>query len=144
MCATWCGRAAADGVPAPPVPDDGQPAEHPLVDEPQLALAVQAHPHPQVPLGGGVQGLHQQLAAHPEVHEQGLVGVELEPQVLAPAHRVDGDGPPQPGRQIRGTGQVAAHRPGVQDLDGAEPGADHPAHEAAPHHLDLGQLGHGL
>ena len=64
-----------------PALGDGQPPEHPLVDEAQLELgcAGEQEADPQVLLVGDDGRLHQHLAAHPEVTEQRVSVVEGEP-----------------------------------------------------------------
>ncbi len=95
-----------------------------------------------MPLAVGVRGAQEHLAAHAEVRQQRLPAVELEPAELATPDDVRDDGAAKPGREVLGPGLVPADGARVKDLDVAEPGAGHPAGEAAAHHLDLGQLGH--
>ena len=70
---------------------DGQPAEHALVDEPELQLGralgagSEDEADAQVPFVGYAGRLHQHLAAHAEVPEQGVAVVEGEPEVLPAA-----------------------------------------------------------
>ena len=62
----------------------GEAPERALVDEPQLAAAgsvVEGDPHAQVPSRSAASGgWTQELAAHAEVGQQRLAGVELEPE----------------------------------------------------------------
>src|SRR5690606_34986504 len=122
---------------------DEQPAERALVDEPQLVTAVgEREAHSQVLLRGCRRRHHQQLTAHAEVADQDVRRVQRQPEVLAaPA---DGLYPAtgEPGHQVGGAGDVAAHRAGMEGLDGGERAAVDPAVEALPDDLDLGQLGH--
>ena len=114
---------------------DHQPAEHPLVDEPQLVdppnfRAGQRETDPQVPLVGGAGGLHEHLAAHAEVAEQGVAVVERQPEVLAaPAGGLD-PAAGQGGGEAGGPARVAADRARVQHLDLGQPGADDVALQA--------------
>ncbi len=96
-----------------------------------------------MPLVGGVGGLHEQLAAHAEVAEEGVTVVEGQPQVLAAAPgRLDA-APGQGVGEPRGAARVAAHGAGMEDVDPGDGGAEDVALEAGPDDLDLGELGHG-
>ena len=91
-----------------------------------------------------VSRLDEHLPAHPEVHDEGVLAVEGEPEVL-PATRGRGDGHVvQPGGEVVGTGVVAAgdaRRP--RDPGASDVAADDVVGEAAADDLDLGQLRHG-
>ena len=120
-----------------------QAAEHALVDEPQLGAVVgEPEPHPQVPFGGGGGRLHQHLAAHAEVAEQGVTGVQRQPQVLAAAAGVGEGAPGQPGDEVVGPGEVPSDRAGVQHLHCGDVPVQHVTREAATDDLDLGKLRH--
>jgi hypothetical protein len=93
-------------------------------------------------LGG--RRLHQQLAAHAEVADDRVAGVEREPEVLAAAGHVEDRAAGQHGDEMRVAGQMAADRAGVVHLDGRDGPAGHPLGQALPDGLDLGQLGHGV
>jgi hypothetical protein len=129
---------------------DRQAAERALVDEPQLATAVgEAEPRPQVRLVGLRRLLHQQLAAHAEVGDEGLAGRgavglgQRQPQVLPPAagggQRAAGDR----GGEVLDALEVPPDGSRVVHLDRGDGAAGHPALQSAPDHLDLGQLRHG-
>ncbi len=124
---------------------DEQAAEHPLVDEAQLASLVgagQPEANPQVSLVGGLGWLHEELPAHPEVAQQGVTVVEGQPEVLAPAaHRLDAAAG-QRRREARGAARVTAYRPRVEHLHGVDGGPEDVPLQAGPDDLDLGQLGH--
>ena len=105
---------------------------------------VEREPHPQVPLVGGAGGLHEHLAAHAEVAEQGVAAVEGQPEVLAaPA------GAPRPGgrsarrRSRRGRARSRRTGRGCSTSTGSMVRADDVALEAGADDLDLGELGHG-
>ena len=124
---------------------DAQAAEHPLVDEAELAAlggTGQPQPHPQVPLGRRRRGLHQQLAAHPEVGQQGAPVVEWEPEVLAAAPGAGDPTAPEGVGEAGRTAGVVAHRTRVQHLDVGDRGAHDVTLEAGADDLDLGELGH--
>ena len=111
--------AISGGSSAPPG-GDRQPAEHPLVDEPQLAASAapsRREPHPQVPLVGRAGRLDQHLAAHAEVAEQGVAVVERQPEVLAAAAGGLDPAAGQRGGEAGRAARVAAYRAGVQHLD---------------------------
>ena len=121
-----------------------QPAERALVDEAQLAPAVgEREAGAEVGLVRRVAGLDQQLAAHPEVGDQGgVAAVETEPEVLpAPRGRRHGAAA-QPGLEIGATTLVAADGARVQHLRLGDRATRDPPLEAPTDDLDLGQLGH--
>ncbi|GAB3871983.1 hypothetical protein GCM10027610_136640 [Dactylosporangium cerinum] len=93
-------------------------------------------------LRGRLDRLHEQLAGHPEVTDEGVLVVEREPQVLAAA--LDGTDEPagEDVGEVDGAGQVAADRPRVQHLDGRDAPAGDPFVESAADGLDLGKLRH--
>ncbi len=125
---------------------DREPAEHPLVDEAELGGGpgpVEREPDAQVSLVGGSGGLHQHLAAHAEVAQQGVAAVERQPEVLAAAPGRGDAVPGQAGGEVVGAGEVTAHRPRVQHLDAGDGAPDDVGLEATTDHLDLGQLRHG-
>ena len=122
---------------------DRQAAEHPLVGEPQLDVGcVQDEPDPQVPLGGGVGRLDEELTAHAEVSEQCVAVVERQPEVLAPPAGALDPATGQRGGEALRPARVAAHGPRVQYLDAGDGAAHCVPLEAHAHHFDLGQLGH--
>ena len=90
-----------------------------------------------------VAAADQQLSAHAQVaHQREVAAVEREPEVLAPPAGRRHPAPGEPALEVGRPGRVPAHGARVQHL-GVEHGAPgHPAVEPAPHHLDLGQLGH--
>ena len=103
---------------------------------------VEQEADPQVPLVGYAGRLHQHLAAHAEVAEQGVAAVEGEPEVL-PASVGSGErAPGQAGGEVGRTAGVAAYRTGVQDLDGDDRAAQDVGLEAGADDLDLGKLRH--
>ncbi len=93
----------------------------------------------------------QQLAAHAEVGEQGVLGHRRrarrpyrhgQPQVLAAAARA-GDGEPAGGGgEVVGAGRVPPDRARVQHLGRADGAADDMPFQAPADDLDLGQLRH--
>ena len=123
---------------------DGQTAEHPLVDETQLAVlgSAQREAHPQVSLVGGISRLHQQLPAHAEVGQQRVAAVEREPEELAPASGVGDHSPLEHSGEVGSAAEVTSHRSRVQDLHRLQAAPHDVALEAAAHHLDLGELRH--
>jgi hypothetical protein len=95
-----------------------------------------------VSLVGGVGRLHQHLAAHAEVAEQGVAGVQGQPQVLAAAAGVGERAPGEPGDEVVGAGQVPADGTGVEHLDRGDAPVEHVRLEAATYDLDLWELRH--
>jgi hypothetical protein len=73
---------------------------------------------------------------------EGVTGVQRQPQVLAATASTYEHAAPQLVGEGRGTGEVAAHGPGVQDLDGDDPRAENVTLEAGADDLDLGELRH--
>ena len=122
-----------------PAGGDRQAAEHPLVHEPELVGAVERQPDPQVSFGEGGRRLHEQLAAHAEVGQEGVAVVERQPQVLAAAPGLLDAPAGQPGREVVGAGGVAPYRTGMQYVDRGDGAADHVGLEAEADDLDLGQ-----
>jgi hypothetical protein len=80
----------------------------------------------------------QELAAHPEVREQGVAVVEGEPEELSTPDDVDHPGTGQPIGEVDRPLQVPTHRPGMQNLHRTEPGSDDPVRQAPPDDFDLG------
>jgi hypothetical protein len=76
------------------------------------------------------------------VGQDGIPGLEREPEVLAPASGRREDLPLEPGDEIVRPGEVAPYRPGVQDLDGVDrpPGGE--IRESAANDLYLWELRH--
>ncbi|CKQ09169.1 Uncharacterised protein [Mycobacterium tuberculosis] len=123
------------------------PSEGPLVSEAQHGPVVEQRGNPDV--SGTRHRPEQHLPTHAQVHHECGVRrpmdpsrIECQPQVLAaPIGSVDPRSP-QPRRQIRGPGIVAAHSAGVVHPNLGDGPAGHVSLQAAPHHLDFGQLGH--
>ena len=136
-------------------------AEAPRVGEPQLRAVVEDEPRPQV-AGVGVGlveagraepiRLHQvdgrvrarpadqQVAGHPQVHDQRRPVVELDDQVLASApDRLD---PPPGERLLDAVRQLRARPTLVEDLGELDRATARLGLELAAHGLDLGKLGH--
>ena len=136
-------------------------AEAPRVGEPQLRAVVEDEPSPQVArVGVGLVEagraepirLHQvdgrvrarpadqQVAGHPQVHDQRRPVVELDDQVLAAApDRLD---PPPGERLLDAVRQLRARPALVEDLGRLDRAAARLGLELAAHGLDLGKLGH--
>ena len=121
---------------------DRQAAEHPLVDEAELVVA-EVEADPQVALVGGAGVLHEELAAHPEVAEEGVAVVERAARGtcrgggrLEPATGQGGGeaGGPRWSRRT-GRGWRTVTEPMVRPTTWRV--------EAVADGLDLGQLGHG-
>ena len=93
--------------------------------------------------------LDQQLAAHAEVRDEGAAGrraVRLghrQPQVLAAPVRGGERAAGQGGDEVLGALEVPPDGPRVVHLDGGHRAPGDPLLQAAPDHLDLGQLRHG-
>ena len=138
------------------VVDQERLAEAARVGEPQLAAVVEQEAGAQVTLRGralvlvqtpplgGVELLlpldQDQVAGHPQVHDQGLGAVERQQQVLAaPPQALDR--PPADRRAQLGR----RHRPRpalVEHLQPLDPLPGQLGLELAADRLDLGQLGH--
>ena len=101
-------------------------------------------PHPQVRLVGGVRRLQEQLAAHAQVGDEASASsaVEREPEVLAAAATPRGPCVRAAGREVAAPAAWRRTARGCWTSDGGDRAAGHPAVEAAPDDLDLGQLGH--
>ena len=136
-------------------------AEPARVGEPELRAVVEHDPRPQVP-GVGVRlvqarpaepvGLHQvgdhvrpglaqqQVAGHPQVHDQRGAVVEPHDQVLpAPPDRLD----PAPGERLLDGRRRLGPRPAlVEHLGALDRPPDDLGLELAADRLDLGKLGH--
>jgi hypothetical protein len=122
---------------------DGQPAERPLVDEPQLGAAVgEREPHPQMDFVGSPGRLHQELARHAEMPVHGRAVVQREPEVLAAPRNPEHGPSEQLGDEIERAGDVPADRPRMVHLHRGDRAPGHPFLQAPPHGLDLGQLRH--
>ncbi len=90
--------------------------------------------------GPGVAGRRrQELAAHPQVHDQHPPVLPLEEQVLTVAADADQPLAGQAGQRRRG---VPAHGPPAGDGDVEEGVAGVAERDIPSHRLDLGQLGH--
>ena len=94
-----------------------QPAEHALVDESELRTTVgEVEQHPCIGQQRCVRIVDAELAAHAQMDEQRIGVVQGQPEVLPAAtgntdpasNKIGGEG-------VR-TGQVIAHRPGVQNM----------------------------
>ena len=108
--------------------------------------SAKREPRVQVLLLRGVRGLDEQLAAHPQVHQQALVvavrGPEHEPEVLAAPARPGHHGLLDPGAEVGRAGHVAAHHTGTAELGRHDPAADDVGLQTAADGLDLGELRH--
>ena len=133
--------AISGGSSAPPTETERPPNIRWSTKRSSPVAEVEADP--QVALVGGSALLHQQLAAHPEVAEEGVAVVEREPEVLAAAQGALEPATGQRGGEAGRAAQVAAYRTGVQDGDRLDGAADDVAGQAVADGLDLGQLGHG-
>jgi hypothetical protein len=123
-------------------------AERPLIGEPQVGPGVgEGETDPDVRRNGPARITQQQLAAHAEVGEQGILGHRRrarrrlrhgQPQVLAAAAR-PGDGEPaRGGGEVAGAGLVPPHRAGVQHLGRTDGAPDNVPFQAPADDLDLG------
>ncbi len=123
--------------------DDGEPAERPLVDEPQLAAAVaEGEPDAQVRLERLLGRDDEELAAHPEMPREGVAGVEREPEVLSPAAGREDRPAGQQVDEVLRAGLVPSDGAGMADLHGGDLTAGHALLQAEPDDLHLGELGH--
>ena len=121
---------------------DAHVAERPLVGEAQVGtVVVEGEQDPHVRGQRPVRLADEQLAAHAQVREQGVLA-RRQPQVLAPAPGAVQAAPGQRGLEVGRAGQMAAHRARVQDLDGLDGPADDVVLQATADGLDLGQLRH--
>ena len=122
-----------------PARRERQPAEHALVDEPQLGIAVgEAEQHPGVGHQRGVGIVQSELAAHPEVGQDGVPVGQRQPEVLAAAAGLGKGLADQLGGEVIGPEQVAADRAGMQDLDRGDLAAGYSRGQTATDDLDLG------
>ena len=126
-----------------PAGREGQPAEHPLVDEAEPGVAVgEPEQHPGVGHQRRGDRVQPELAAHPQVGQDGVAVGQRQPEILAAAARL-GEGPPgQRGGEVVGARQVPTDRSRVQDLHRGDPAVGDPGGQTAPDDLDLGELGH--
>ena len=123
-------------------------AERPLVGEPQIGPGVgEGETDPDVGRNGPARITQQQLPAHAEVGEQGVLGHRRrvrrpfhhgQPQVLAAAARAGDGEPARGGGEVVGAGRVPPHRAGVQHLGRADGAADNVQFQALADDLDLG------
>ena len=121
-----------------PARDEKQMAERPLVGEAQVGPVVGKREHGSHVRRQGASGVaHEQLAAHPQVCQQRILA-HRQPEVLPAAARARDLAAGQGVREVGGSGQMAAHGPGVQHGDLVDGAAGHVLLQASPHHLNLG------
>ena len=120
-----------------------QSPEGALVDEPQLRVSVgEVEAGVAVLLERRVGRLDEHLAAHAEMDDEGVLAVECQPEVLAPARRRgDGDVVEAVG-EIAAPAHVATSHPHATDPGAGDVPADDVVVQTPPHDLDLGQLRH--
>src|SRR5690606_27456294 len=108
-----------------------QPAERALVNEAQLRPTIgEGEPHPQMRARRSRTVDHQHLPGHAEMAEDGVAGVQREPEVLpAPPHRGDGAAGERGGEVGPACG-VAPYGAGVQHVDRLDLSPDHPLGKA--------------
>ena len=126
---------------------EGQAAEDPLVDEPQLRAVLEVERDLEVLLQGCVRLADEHLPAHAQVREQRvaplLVGtVQRQPQVLAAPARLDHGATRETQGEVLGTGHVTPQGSDVEHPHRDDPTADDVVGQAATDDLDLGELGH--
>ena len=116
--------------------------EGPRVDVAELAPLGEGDHHVGVLGLGLLDALDpQQLAAHAQVHDQGVAAVQADQQVLAePADRLDGP-PLEQGAELLGAG-VPAHRAAVGHRDRLDLAPDDLLAQVLAERLDLGELRH--
>ena len=164
MCATGRRQHGSDGVHVAARSDAAAPAGHPsgvgtsgtTASPPNIRWSTNRSSRPvgahrrrarcrtrRCRSAAASGGLQHELAAHAEVGQQGLAGVEREPEELAAAHDVAHASRRPAGRRSR-AGPASCRRTGRgwSTSTGADPGAGDPAGQAAPDDLDLGQFGH--
>ena len=112
--------------------------ERPLVGEAQVGTGVgEGEPDPHVRGQRPVRLADQQLPAHAQVREQGVLA-HRQPQVLAPAPGAIQAAPGQRGLEVGRPGQVPAHGARVQHADGVDGPAGDVVFQAAADGLDFG------
>ena len=86
--------------------------------------------------------LHEQLAAHAQMCENGVTAVERKPQVLATPPRCLDPPPHEQSREVVCSGNVTTDSARVSDRDVGNAPSHDPALQAPPDDLDLGELRH--
>jgi hypothetical protein len=85
--------------------------------------------------------LDQELAAHAQVADDRVTGIQQQPQVFAAAGDIEDGAPGQHRDEVGVAGQVAADRAGVVHLDRRDGATGHPLGQPLPDGLHLGEFG---